>query len=114
MSRDVLVVLPHSLGREEARRRVINAIERAQTSLGQGLVNTDVHWPREDHGAVTVRAMGQTVAAEIDVEDAQVRVRVVLPWLLGRFAGKITERIEQAGTSLQIGHDPKAGAPRTA
>jgi hypothetical protein len=38
-----------------------------------------------------------------------VRVRVLLPWLLARFAGKITERIEQAGTTLQIGHDPKPG-----
>ncbi|MDP2358796.1 MAG: polyhydroxyalkanoic acid system family protein [Beijerinckiaceae bacterium] len=111
MSREVLVVLPHSLGREEARRRVTNAIERAQATLGQGLVNTDVQWPREDHGALSVRAMGQTVVAEIDIEDAQVRVRVLLPWLLARFAGKITERIEQAGTTLQIGHDPKAGAP---
>jgi hypothetical protein len=107
MSREVLVVVPHSLGRQEARRRVTNAIEQAQASLGQGLVNTDVQWPREDHGAISVHAMGQTVAAEIDVEDTQVRVRVLLPWLLARFAGKITERIEQAGTTLQIGHDPK-------
>lgn len=109
MSREVLVVLPHSLGRQEARRRVVHAIERAQASIGQGLVNTDVQWPREDHGAVTVRAMGQTVSAEIDVEDTQVRVRVLLPWLLGRFAEKITERIEQAGTTLRIVHDNKAG-----
>ncbi len=113
MSREVLVVLPHSLGRVEARRRVTSAVEQAQATIGQGLVNTDVQWPREDHGTVSVRAMGQTVAAEIDVEDAQVRVRVILPWLLARFAGKITERIEQAGTTLQIGHDPKGGpAPK--
>lgn len=108
MSREVLVVLPHSLGRQEARRRVTIAIERAQATLGQGLVNTDVQWPREDHGAVSVRAMGQTVTAEIDVEDTQVCVRVLLPWLLAGLAGKITKRIEQAGATLQIGHDPKA------
>lgn len=109
MSREVQVVLPHSLGREEARRRVMEAIERAQSSLGQGLVSTDVQWPRDDHATVGVRAMGQIISAEIDVEDAQVRVRVLLPWLLGRFAGKITERIEQAGGTLQIGRDPKSG-----
>ena len=51
--------------------------------------------------------MGQTVSAQIDVEDQQVRVRVTLPWLLASLAGKVSERIEQAGSVLRIGHDPK-------
>jgi hypothetical protein len=110
MSREVLVVLPHSLGREEARRRVCSAVERAQASVGQGFVTADIQWPQQDHASVNVRAMGQSVTGEIDVADTEVRVRVLLPWLLARFAGKLTERIEQAGTTLQIGHDPKPGA----
>ena len=111
MSREVLVVLPHSLGRDEARRRVANAVERAQASVGQGIVSSDIQWPQPDHASVNVRAMGQAVAAEIDVADTEVRVRVLLPWLLARFAGKITERIEQAGSTLKIGHDSKSGGP---
>lgn len=107
MSREVLVVLPHSLGREEARRRVSAAIERARTGLGQGLVDARVQWPQTDHADVHVAALGQTIAAEIDVEDANVRVRVMLPWLLAGLARKITERIEKAGSTLRIGHDPK-------
>ncbi len=111
MSREVLVVLTHSLGREEARRRVASAVERAQASVGQGFVTSEIHWPQPDHASVNVRAMGQSVTGEIDVTDSEVRVRVFLPWLLARFAGKITERIEQAGATLQIGHDPKSNAP---
>ena len=107
MSREVLVVLPHSLGREEARRRVAEAIERAQAGLGQGFVSTNVNWPQTDHADLSVAAMGQTIAAQVDVEDEQVRVRVVLPFLLASLAGKVTERIEQAGSTLRIGHDPK-------
>lgn len=110
MSREVLVILPHSRGREEASRLVANAIEQGKSSLGHGIVNADVQWPREDHGTVSVRALGQTVFTEIDVEDTQVRVRVLLPWLLSGFAGQIAQRIEQAGAGLQIAHDPKAGA----
>jgi hypothetical protein len=107
MSREVLVVLPHSLGRDEARRRVADAIESARASLGQGVVNASAHWPNPDHADINVTAMGQSVSAQIDVEDAQVRVRVLLPWLLAGLAGKVGERIERAGATLQIGRDPK-------
>lgn len=107
MSREVLVVLPHSLGREEARRRVSDAMERARASLGQGIVNASAQWPNPDRADLSVGAMGQTVSAQIDVEDTQVRVRVLLPWLLAGLAGKVSERIEKAGATLQIGHDPK-------
>jgi hypothetical protein len=108
MSKEMLVVLPHSLGREEARRRVSSAIASAQAGLGQGFVSANVQWSNTDHADVHVGAMGQNVTAEIDVEDAQVRVRVTLPWLLAGFGGKIAERIEQAGATLRIGHDPKS------
>lgn len=107
MSREVLVVLPHSLGREEARRRVAEAIERARAGLGQGFVSANVNWPQTDRADLSVAAMGQTIAAQVDVEDEQVRVRVVLPFLLASLAGKVTERIEQAGATLRIGRDPK-------
>ena len=115
MSKEILVVLPHSLGREEARRRVGEAIERARGGIGQGLINADVKWPNPDHADLSVGALGQTVSAQIDVQEAEVRVRVLLPWLLASLAGKVTERIQQAGATLQIGHDPKgqggAGKP---
>lgn len=112
MSREVLVVLPHSLGRDEARRRVAEAIERARSGLGQGIVNASAHWPNADHADLSVGAMGQTVSAQIDVEDQQVRVRVMLPWLLASLAGKVSERIEQVGSVLRIGHDAKGTDPK--
>lgn len=111
MSRELLVVLPHSLGREEARRRVKSAIDHAQAGLGQGIVNTSLAWPQPDRADVRVAALGHTVAAEIDVDDSNVRVRVLLPWLLAGLASKITQRIEQAGTTLRLGHDRKGGGP---
>ncbi|MFN3890440.1 MAG: polyhydroxyalkanoic acid system family protein [Beijerinckiaceae bacterium] len=114
MSREVLVVLPHSLGRDEARRRVSAAVERARSGLGQGLVGASVEWPQTDHADVRVAALGQTVSAEIDVDDQSVRVRVLLPWLLAGFARKVTDQIESAGSTLRIGHDPKEGGGRGA
>ena len=108
MSREIVVVLPHDLSRDEARRRVVDAVERARTGFATGMVSAHVAWPAADHADIRVAALGQSVDAQIDVDDAQVRVRVVLPWFLERLAGPITERIARTGgDALKIGHTPK-------
>lgn len=109
MTRELLVVLPHSLGREEARRRVAAAVDHGRQQFS-GFVSAGVAWPNEDRADLDIGALGQTVKAQVDVEDREVRVRVYLPWLLASFADRLSERIRHVGgDALRIGHDPKAG-----
>ncbi len=110
MSKEIIIVLPHQLGAEEARMRVADAVERARASFAESIVASDVAW-EGDHAVISVGALGQSVEARIDVEAEQVRVRVQLPWLLASLAGKITERLEKVGgAALQLGYDPKGPA----
>lgn len=109
MTKELLVVLPHSLGREEARRRVADAVEHGRQRFS-AFVSADVAWPNEHRADLDIGALGQNVKAQIDVEAQEVRVRVYLPWLLASFAEKVSERIRHVGgDALRLGHNPKPG-----
>lgn len=80
----LVVSIPHSLGREEAMRRLKAGLSRAATSV-PGLSVDEECW--EDNRMIfRVRALGQAAAGHVDVAEDHVRVEVVLPWLLQRFA----------------------------
>jgi hypothetical protein len=47
-----------------------------------------------------VRALGQAAAGHLDVEDDHVRLEVMLPWLLQRFAEVAQAAIQNRGRLL--------------
>ena len=47
-----------------------------------------------------IRAMGQVASGQVDVADDHVRVEVVLPWLLQRFAQVAQAAIKARGNLL--------------
>jgi len=47
-----------------------------------------------------VRAIGQAASGQIDVAEDHVRLEVVLPWLLQRFAEKAQTLIRERGQLL--------------
>ena len=84
MSAPLIVSIPHKLGREEAMRRLKAGLSRAASSV-PGLSVDEERW--EDNRMIfRVRALGQAAAGHVDIADDHVRVEVVLPWLLQRFA----------------------------
>jgi Putative polyhydroxyalkanoic acid system protein (PHA_gran_rgn) len=98
MSAPLVVSIPHSLGREEAMRRLKTGLSRAATSVPMLSVDEE-HW--EDNRMIfRVRAMGQAAAGHVDVADDHVRVEVVLPWLLQRFAEAAQAMIRSRGDRL--------------
>ena len=98
MSAPLVVSIPHSLGREEAVRRLKTGPTRAASSVPVLQVDEE-RW--EDNRMVfRVRALGQAVAGHIDVADDHVRVEVVLPWLLQRFAEAAQAAIRNRGSLL--------------
>jgi hypothetical protein len=98
MSAPLVVSIPHRLGREEATRRLKAGLTRAATSIPVLKVDEE-RW--EDNRMVfRVHALGQAAAGHLDVEDDHVRLEVMLPWLLQRFAEVAQVAIQNRGRLL--------------
>lgn len=98
MSAPLIVSIPHSLGRDEAMRRLKTGLSRAAVNMPMLSVE-DERWD-DNRMSFRVRALGQVAAGHVDVEDAQVRVEVTLPWLLQRFAEVAQAAIQKRGQLL--------------
>jgi hypothetical protein len=98
MSAPLIVSIPHRLGREEATRRLRGGLSRAAASVPV-LVVDEERWDG-DQMDFRVRALGQAASGHIDVADDHVRLEVMLPWLLQRFAQAAQAVIRDRGTLL--------------
>jgi Putative polyhydroxyalkanoic acid system protein (PHA_gran_rgn) len=98
MSAPLIVSIPHRLGREEAMRRLKAGLTRAAASIPVLKVDEE-RW--EDNRMIfRVRALGQVAAGHLDVEQDHVRLEVMLPWLLQRFAEVAQVAIKNRGRLL--------------
>lgn len=94
----LIVSIPHDLGRDEARRRLQAGLTRAASRVP--ILNVDEEIWDGDRMAFRVRALGQTAAGHVDVQDDHVRLEVTLPWLLQRFAEITQLTIRKQGRLL--------------
>ncbi|KQT21098.1 MAG: polyhydroxyalkanoic acid system family protein [Bradyrhizobium sp.] len=98
MSAPLIVSIPHRLGREEAARRLKTGLGRAAASIPVMQVEEE-RWSGDSMN-FRIRALGQIASGQVDVGDDQVRVEVVLPWLLQRFAEMAQATIKKRGQLL--------------
>jgi Putative polyhydroxyalkanoic acid system protein (PHA_gran_rgn) len=108
MERPVDVELPHRLGRDEARRRIANNIHKLRDHIPGGAAQVNSNW-EGDQLNLDINAMGQKVAALIDVEETKVRCRVMLPGMLAFFAGPIEAALNRKGKDLLLEDKSKKG-----
>jgi putative polyhydroxyalkanoate system protein len=87
MSQPIEVDLPHNLGKDEARRRIANNVHRLTDHIPGG-AQVESGWTG-DQLNLRVQALGDSVQSTIDVEESKVRVKVLLPGMLGMFSGVI-------------------------
>lgn len=104
MSAPLVVSIPHRLGREEAVRRLKTGLGRAAASIPVMQVEEE-RW-NGDSMNFRIRALGQIATGQVDVADDHVKVQVVLPWLLQRFAEMAQATIRNRG-QLLLGKDAK-------
>lgn len=88
MSKPLVVSISHSLGKQEAVRRLKSGLGSASAAFGQFLVVQQEVWTG-DHLQFRISALGQVATGAIDVEDDHINCTIVLPWLLDKFAEKI-------------------------
>jgi len=98
MSAPLVVSIPHSLGRDEAIRRLKTGLSRAASSMP--VLSVDEERWEDNRMNFRVRALGQAAVGHVDVADDHVRVEVMLPWLLQRFAEVAQAAIRSRGNLL--------------
>lgn len=101
MQRSIEVDLAHQLGKDEARSRIAGNIGTLGKHLPGGVAEVKERW-EGDTLHLDIGAMGQNVAARLDVGNANVHIKVELPGLLGMFAGAIEKVLRTRGDDLLL------------
>jgi hypothetical protein len=101
MQKPVNVDLPHSLGKEEARRRIAANIHKLKDHIPGGTADVQSRW-EGDELTLIVQAMGQSVEARIEAQESVVHCRMILPGMLAMFARPIAAMLEKKGNSILL------------
>ncbi len=102
MAAPTVVEIAHQLGREEVRRRMSSRVGDLAKRIPGGMAEVSSSWASEDRMLLDVVAMGQKIAATVDVEDRLVRVSVALPLMLSFMAGPITAMVKKSGEDMLL------------
>jgi hypothetical protein len=94
------VAIPHSLGREEARRRLRENSHQMADSFPGGMAQVTTRWSGEDRLEMAIAAMGQSLTGHIDVGESQVVLSIDLPPALGFIQPIVENTIRQQGQKL--------------
>src|SRR5213592_3149575 len=98
MTKPLVVSIPHSLGREEAVRRLKTGLSRAASSVP--VLSVDEERWEDNRMIFRVRALGQAASGHVDVAEDHVKVELTLPFLLQRFAQMVQAAIRERGRLL--------------
>ena len=98
MSAPLIVSIPHQLGRDEAIRRLKTGLTRAVAGIP--ILKVDEERWDDNRMFFRIRAVGQVASGSVDVEEDHVRLEVMLPWLLQRFAQAAQTAIKNRGNLL--------------
>ncbi|EZP51506.1 MULTISPECIES: polyhydroxyalkanoic acid system family protein [Sphingomonas] len=91
--------IAHDLGRDEARRRIAAGLPKLARHIpGGGTVDAD--WTGPDTLALAIVAMGQKVAVDMTVGDADVRGTVRVPMMLAMMSGPIADFVKTSAEKM--------------
>ncbi|MGN6121935.1 MAG: polyhydroxyalkanoic acid system family protein [Sphingomonas oligoaromativorans] len=96
------IEIPHTLGREEVRRRLANRIGELPQHIPGGVARMTTDWPDRDRMTLHLVALGQSANATIDIEDRIVRVKLILPPILSFMTEAISAAIRRGGEELLL------------
>ncbi|MBS0480717.1 MAG: polyhydroxyalkanoic acid system family protein [Proteobacteria bacterium] len=94
------VPLPHTLGKDEVRRRLQSRTGEIAGLFPGGLAQVETSWPDPDTMNLAITAMGKTVAGKVEVEDTRIVFSVDLPGSLAFVEPMIRSALEQKGRKL--------------
>lgn len=95
--------IPHTLGKDEVRRRIAARMDRAEEKAGALIgapLSLDLAWIDADHLSVAASAMGYTVPATLEIGETALLFDVTVPGGLGFARGMIETLIRERGEKL--------------
>ncbi len=97
------VSIPHTLGKDEVRRRMHarlgDAEDKAKGLLGS-LASLETEWTGEDTLAITVNAMGYSIPCSAEINETALDFEVTIPPGVGFARGMIETAIREKGERL--------------
>lgn len=102
MAEPTIIDISHSLGREEAKRRMESRVGKLASHIPGSAATVTSSWPSADRMALTVLTMGVEVPCTIDAEDTRLRVTLHLSGMLSLMAGPISAVVRQQGERLML------------
>ena len=96
MPEPLIVVIPHSLSKVEALRRIRDGLGRAKTEFARLITLEEETWTG-DRLTFRASALGQRTSGFIDVYEGAARLEVTLPWLLAHLAHGVQRVIGAKG-----------------
>jgi hypothetical protein len=94
----IIITIAHTLGKDEALRRIKPALGKASESFPMLTVEVE-NWSG-DKMDFRVRALRQAASGTVQVADDFVRLEVTLPWLLHKFGEAVQKTIRSRGQIL--------------
>ena len=94
------VAIPHNLEREEVRRRLQSEGHRIGEFVPGGLARVSTDWPHDNRMDLNVSAMGQSVDAQVEIEDNQVVLTAQLPPALAFIEPIVASTVRDQGEKL--------------
>jgi hypothetical protein len=94
------VEIPHNLDKATARARLRANSHKISDQFPGGMAQVETSWPNEDTMAMYVRAMGQELHGQVELEEGKIVFNVVLPAALSFIEPIISGAIKQSGQKL--------------
>lgn len=99
MSENVTVVISHRLGKAEAVRRLKEGLARTSGQLGSMITINQATW-QGDTLRFSMRTLGQSAVASIEVLEDALRIEVSLPGLLAKVVKRLIPILRKEATAL--------------
>ena len=94
------VHLPHTLGKEEVRRRMRERSHEIAGYFPAGMATIDTSWPDEDQMDLRINAVGQRITGAIELYQDEVVIDLDLPPMLSFLRGTIERSVKTEGAKL--------------
>lgn len=92
MAQPVVVNIPHTLGKDEAIRRLKSGFASVSSNLP--ILRVEEQSWSDDRLTFKIAALGQSASGTADVDDTNVHIEVMLPWLMQRIAELVQSAIK--------------------